>query len=139
MAGDLDSAIAEYGEWVDGKIHDRIEAYVEEVSRSNRGIKDHENWAKPDKDRIRELADEEVQYWVYGRVRRYFAAMGATASGGITAGRTYYMEKLAPATYDSVIDFDFGAEYEDQMVRVDVVDRMDWYKKTLDDRGKGNG
>lgn len=125
MAGDLDNAIAEYGEWVDSKIHDRLEAYAEEVSRSNRNIKDPDGWAKPDKGRMRELVDEVVQYWVHGKVRQYYGAMGATAGGGITQGRTYYMEKLAPATYDPVIDFDFGMEYDDEMIRVDVEDRID--------------
>lgn len=120
MAGDLDNAIAEYGGWVEGKIHDRIEAYAEEVHRSNRNIKDIDAHAKPDKDRMRELADEQVQYWVHGRVRQYYGAMGATSGGGITQGRTYYMEKLDPATYDPTIDFDFGIEYEDRMIRVDV-------------------
>lgn len=123
MANDFDSAIAEYGGWVDGKIHDRIEAYGEEISKHNRGIKNHDAWQKPDPERMRELADEQVQYWVHGRVRQYYSSAMATASGGLTAGRTYYIEKIDDATYDPFIDFDFTYKYEDRLIRVDVEDR----------------
>lgn len=118
VADDLDNAIAEYGGWVDGKIHDRIEAYVEELRQRNREIKDVTAWAKPDHEWMRCLVDEEVQYWVHGKVRRYFGAAGATAGGALTIGRTGYMEKLGPATYDSLIDFDFTVRYEAEIIEV---------------------
>lgn len=113
VADDLDNAIAEYGGWVEGKIRDRIEAYAKEVARSNRGIKDIDAHAEPDRERMRQLADEEVQYWVHGVVRRYYSAMNATASGGIAAGGGYYMERTVPATYKTEIDLDFSAKAEE--------------------------
>ena len=60
---------------------------------------------------------------MHGRVRQYYAGAIAGPSGGLARGRTYYMEKLDPAVYDSVIDFDFTVKYEDRMVRVNIEDR----------------
>lgn len=124
VAGDLDNAVAEYGGWVDGKIHDRIEAYAEELHRSNRGIKDPDGWSKPDQEWMRYLIDEQIQYWVHGRVRQYYVGAMAGPSGGLSQGRAYYMEKLDPVTYDSTIDFDFTLKYEDRMVRVNIEDKQ---------------
>lgn len=118
VGDDLDNAIAEYGEWVDGKIKKRIEGYAKEIRQANKSIKDPDAWHEMEDARLRELADEEVQYWVHGRVRRYYSAMGASAGGGVTVGRTYYLEKLTPATYDSMIDLDFGVKYENDIVQV---------------------
>lgn len=121
MADDFDNAIAEYGGWVDGKIDERIERYLEELRQRNQG-RPVDTWDKPDKEWMRLLVDEAVQYWVHGVVRQYIGAAGASASGGLTQGKTGYQEKLTPATYDPMIDFDFTVKREDEYVVV-------WLKK----------
>lgn len=116
VASDLDNAIAEYGGWVDGKIHDRIERYHEKIRESNKG-RPVESWDKPDKDWMRLLVDEQIQYWVHGVVRQYIGAAGAVG-GALTQGKTGYQEKTVPATYDPMIDFDFTVKREDEFVVV---------------------
>ena len=117
VADDFDNAIAEYGGWVDGKISDRLEAYAEEVSVHNKG-RPVDSWDKPDKEWMRLLVDEQIQYWVHGVVRQYIGGAGATPGGGLKQGKTGYQEKTVPPTYDPMIDFDFTVKHEHEIVVV---------------------
>lgn len=91
-ADDLDGAIAEFGQFVDGKMESMQHEYMRRA---------HERKEPIDHDRLREAGDEAFQYWVMGRVRRY---------RNDTSGKYEKLIEQKPAAYDLRIDADWSGD-----------------------------
>lgn len=71
LAEDFDNAVAEWGRWVEGKIDEAMQAYIDSVHDGNKGKKDP---TPVDKDEIRRVREEAWHRHVRQKIRRVFEA-----------------------------------------------------------------
>lgn len=103
-ADDLDNAIAEWGEWVEARIEERVNDAIErDRDRVAAAHKAGNSGARSslNRDRLREISDEAWHYYVRRVLRQYVGdATGATDGG--------YREK--PVTGDLRRDLDWSTD-----------------------------
>lgn len=102
VASDLDQAVYEWGRFVEGKIDERVRAYYRQVDSSNAqraAVSRSASRESYSHERVQEIGQEAVQYFVYGMVREYTDVPGDTPFS--QTGRAY---QERPATWDPEID-----------------------------------
>lgn len=108
VAADLNQAVHEWGQFVEAKVEEAVNRYVEQIRRANRNtVRNLPKGAKmpemqrPSRDRIRQLTDEQISYWAYETVKVYTATVGSDL---FEPGGTAVLVKKA--TYNPLEDWD---------------------------------
>ena len=103
-ASDLDQAVYEWGTFVESKIDTAVSEYYKAVDKGNAnrakmnkgGSSFHESYSR---ERVSEIHQEVLQYWVHGMVREYTDVPGDTLMSA--PGRAYQERE---ATWNPKVD-----------------------------------